>query len=158
MSAFTARPMSSAIISYSWRNLLTLHLQLFEIITCRLICLDIISWLLEFYILATSKIISGWVWTCDSTHLWRFYSASPLGDQADNTTTWYPDQSHYPDTEPPSHCPVLIMLSACLGSDKYKVSGLTSPDQRFESHDLPKREMEAQFILVSVHTIPTTKD
>ena len=35
--------------------------------------------------------------------------------------TWYPTQSYYPDTEPTSPCPILIMSSACLGSDKYKL-------------------------------------
>ena len=36
---------------------------------------------LEFYVLATSKVISGRVPTCDSVHSWRFYSAATLGDQ-----------------------------------------------------------------------------
>ena len=34
------------------------------------------SWLLEFYILATSMVISGLVSTCDSMHSWRLYSAA----------------------------------------------------------------------------------
>ena len=33
---------------------------------------------------------------------------------------WYPTQSHYPDTEPARPCPIIIMLSTWLGSDKYK--------------------------------------
>ena len=32
----------------------------------------------------------------------------------------YPTQSHYPDTELASPCPILLMLSARLGSDKYQ--------------------------------------
>ena len=35
------------------------------------------------------------------------------------TMTWYPAQSHYPDTELTSHCPILLMSSTRLGSDKY---------------------------------------
>ena len=72
------------------------------------------------YFLAKSKIISGRVWTCDSAHSWWLYSAVPLVDQAIITMTWYPTQSYYPDTEPTSHCPILIMLSAWLGSSKYR--------------------------------------
>ena len=33
--------------------------------------------------------------------------------------SWYPTQSHYPDTEEISPCLILIMLGAWLGSDKY---------------------------------------
>ena len=58
-----------------------------------------ISWFLKLYILTTSKVISGWVATCDSAHLWRFYSAAPLGDQTTSIMTWHPTQSHYPDHE-----------------------------------------------------------
>ena len=32
----------------------------------------------------------------------------------------YPTQSHYPDTELTSRCPILIMVSAWLGSGKYQ--------------------------------------
>ena len=42
---------------------------------------------------------------------------------ATGTVTCYPTQSHYPDTEPTSHCPILIMPSARLGRD----IGLTRP-------------------------------
>ena len=44
-------------------------------------------WMLEVYILATSKVISGRVPTCDSAHSWRIYSAAPLGDQVTSTMT-----------------------------------------------------------------------
>ena len=43
---------------------------------------SLVDWLLEFDILAASKVISGRVPTCDSVHLWPLYSATPLGDQA----------------------------------------------------------------------------
>ena len=36
--------------------------------------------LMEFHILATSKVISGWVTNCDSAHSWQRYSAALLGD------------------------------------------------------------------------------
>ena len=48
------------------------------------------------------------------------YSAATLGDQAANTTNQYPTQSYYPHTELTSPCPILLMPSAWLGSDKYK--------------------------------------
>ena len=38
--------------------------------------------LLEFYVLATSTVISGWVPTCDSEHSQRLYSAAPLISQS----------------------------------------------------------------------------
>ena len=31
------------------------------------------------FILATSKVISGWVLTCDGVHSWRLHSAVSLG-------------------------------------------------------------------------------
>ena len=43
------------------------------------------DWLLEFYILQTSKVKSGWVLGRVSAHSWRLYSASPLGEQATST-------------------------------------------------------------------------
>ena len=39
-------------------------------------------------------------------------------DQAASTMTWHPTQSHYLDTESTSHCLILIMLQAWLGSNK----------------------------------------
>ena len=44
-----------------------------------------ISWLLDFYILATSKLISEGLLICGSAHSWQMYSGAPLGDQATNT-------------------------------------------------------------------------
>ena len=43
------------------------------------------GWLLEFYILATSEIISGL--TCVRAHSWQLYSAAPVGNQATSTRT-----------------------------------------------------------------------
>ena len=57
---------------------------------------------------------------CDSAQSWQLYSAAPLKDHVSSTMTGYPTQSHYPDTEPTSPCPILIMLSAWLGSNKYQ--------------------------------------
>ena len=63
----------------------------------------------------------GWrVWTCDSAHSWWLYSAASREHQAVGTMTCYPIQSHYPDNEPTSPCPILIMLSDTLGSEKYQ--------------------------------------
>ena len=78
------------------------------------ICRSVGCW--EFYILATSKVIL----TSDSAHSWWLYSAAPLENQATRTMTQYPTQSHYPDTEPTSPCPILLMPSARLGSDTYQ--------------------------------------
>ena len=82
----------------------------------------ILAWarLLLFYIPAISKAISGLVPTWDSSRSWWLYSAAPLGSQAISTMTWYPTQSHYPDTEPNSPCSILIMPNTWLGSDKYE--------------------------------------
>ena len=40
------------------------------------------SWLLEFYVLATSKVMSGQAQSCDIVHSWRLYSAAPFQAQA----------------------------------------------------------------------------
>ena len=54
-----------------------------------------IGCLLELYVLATSKVISGWVLTCDSAHSWWLYSAAPLGDWIICTMSEYPIWSDY---------------------------------------------------------------
>ena len=76
--------------------------------------------LLLFYALATSKVILGRILTCDSTHSKRLYSPASLEHQATGTMTCYPTQSHYPNTEPTSPLPFLIMPNVSLGSDKYQ--------------------------------------
>ena len=40
--------------------------------------------------------------------------------QAASTMIQYPTQSHYPDTEPAIPCPILLMPSTWLGSDKFQ--------------------------------------
>ena len=49
----------------------------------------VVGWLLEFNVLATSKVIPGWVPTCDSAYPMRFYRDLPLGEQGAGTMTWY---------------------------------------------------------------------
>ena len=55
-----------------------------EVNTVYLICLFLF---LVFYILPTSKVLSGQVPTCDSAHSWWLYSAALLGNQATSTMT-----------------------------------------------------------------------
>ena len=60
----------------------------------------------------------SWVPTCDSPHIWRFYSDALLGIQASKPQ--YPTQLHYPYTELTSHCFTLLILNARLESAKYQ--------------------------------------
>ena len=62
-------------------------------------------------------------WREGCTQLWQWdlmvtLSSALLGHQATGTMTCYPTQSHYPDPEWTNHCPILIMPSTRLGSDK----------------------------------------
>ena len=57
--------------------------------------------------------------TLDSVHWWWLYGAAPLEDHSASIMTWYPTQSHYPDTEPTSPCPILIIPSTRRGSNMY---------------------------------------
>ena len=67
----------------------------------------------------------------DSVHSWWHYSAAPLGNQAISTRSWY--QSHYSDTKPTSSCPILIMPSIWLGSNKCQFyESLVWLNRRFE--------------------------
>ena len=86
------------------------------------------GWWLEFDILPTSQVMSGWVPTSDRAHSWQLYSTVPLRHQASRTLTSYTTQSHYHWTN--HTCPVLIILSAWLGSDKYTFdwTGKRTPD------------------------------
>ena len=63
--------------------------------------------------------VEGTEWTCDSAYSWQLYSAAALEHQTAGTMTCYPTQSHYPDTEPTSYCPILIMPNTWLGSNSY---------------------------------------
>ena len=60
--------------------------------------LVLVGWLLELYVLATSKVISGQgLACCASAQSWRFYSAAPLGNLAVSIMIRDSTQSHYPD-------------------------------------------------------------
>ena len=52
---------------------------------CMCVCVG--CWLLDFYVLTTSNVISGQVPTCDSAHSLCLYSATSLGDQTTSTIT-----------------------------------------------------------------------
>ena len=55
-----------------------------------------VGWLVV--VLARSKVISGWVLTCDSAHSWRIDSAATLGNQVTDTMIRYPALSwHWAD-------------------------------------------------------------
>ena len=56
----------------------------------------------------------------NNAYLWQPNSTAPLGNQVTGSMTPYPTQPHYPDTEPTSPSPNLLMLSARLGSEKYQ--------------------------------------
>ena len=63
--------------------------------------------LLLLYDLATSKVISRRVLTCDCALMVPL----ALRDQVARTMTWYTIQAHYPDTESTRPFPTLIVLS-----------------------------------------------
>ena len=111
------------------------------------------GWFLEVYVLATFKAISGWVPTCDSVHSWWLNNAAPLGDEVVSTMIWYPTQTHSPDTKLTSPSCNLIMLSAWLGGDKYKLShwfdSTTLRTREFEFLHLPKLDPDAQLLYPS---------
>ena len=75
------------------------------------------GWLLEFYDLVTSKVILGWVMSCDSVHSWRLYTAASLDYMVASTMTRYPTQSYYSDAETTSPRPILIIVNDWLESD-----------------------------------------
>ena len=75
---------------------------------------------LRFRSLLTSKVILGRLPTCDSIHSLWLYSAASMGIQVASTMIRKPTQSHCPDTEPTNPCPILLMPSTRLGSNKYK--------------------------------------
>ena len=58
--------------------------------------------------------------------------------------TRYHTQSHYPDTEPTRHCPILTMQRACLGSDSTRVGILQAPKAGLFTHtSLPHTCLDA---------------
>ena len=74
--------------------------------------------------------VSLFVWCCfmSSQHLRSYQNSYQLGTAhtqglfafVTNTMTWYPTQSHYPDSEPTSRCLILIMPIAQQGNDQYQ--------------------------------------
>ena len=78
-----------------------------------------IGWLLEFYILATSKVKQRRIQTCDCTHDDDFIV---LRNLATSTMTWYSTQSPYPDTELISRCPILLIVSAKFRNNFLKMA------------------------------------
>ena len=96
-----------------------------------------LGWLLEFYVLGTCKVISGWIPSCDSAQPWWPYSPAPLWDQASSTMTQCSTQSHYPDPEPTSPCPILIISSTWLGSDRYQFLSHQFDSARNQTPNLP---------------------
>ena len=87
---------------------------------CCCCCLLLVICLL-FYILATSKVISGWVPACRSDlSLWP-YSPSPLRDQTTSTITRYRTPSHYPDAMVASPLAIILIPNARLDGDRYKL-------------------------------------
>ena len=77
-----------------------------------------IGWLLEFYTLTISKVISWGVLTCGSGHSWQLQSAAPPGIQAVGTLTRYPTQSHFSDPELTTPCPSQLPRTTSLGEVK----------------------------------------
>ena len=63
--------------------------------------------------------------------------------QVTDTMTQDPTKSHYPNTECTSACPILVMLNARLGNDKYQFyKSLVELDQEPNSQ-YPAREIRA---------------
>ena len=81
---------NSGVLVSQWSRLLSYH-------DCPLpqICL------LRFFILVASKVISVYAPTCCSMDSGQLYSAAPLGEHTAFTTTQFPTQSHYPNTDQP---------------------------------------------------------
>ena len=113
----------------------------------------LVSWILEFDILATSKVIWGWVPTCDRAQSW---SPAPM--------IRYPTQSHYPDSELTRPCHFLLILSTRLGNVKYRFyKSFAWFDQGIE-HDLCRAHGNAsciiklnyfivQYYIIQVHSL-----
>ena len=96
------------------------------------------DWLLEFYILATSTVMPGWVLTCNIAHL--IFSVLPHWEIRP-PVTWprYITQSYYTDIELTNPSPILLMTSARLWSDKHKCYKSDSGTKLLISHMLGPR-------------------
>ena len=121
----------------SWSIAFRQHTIFTQIAFC--MCYVCLLWL---YTQATSKTKCADLGQCALMATWY-----PMVNQAASTMTWYPTQSFCPDSEPTSPCPMLIMPSTQLGSDKYQHlshwfdSTWESEPTRFRFPGLPKREM-----------------
>ena len=69
------------------------------------------------YILAISKVTQDG-YRLLTVHTYGDFIALP---QSTSTIPCYPNQSHYPDTEPTCHCFILIMPRARLGSEQVSI-------------------------------------
>ena len=74
---------------------------------------------------------------------WWLYSAASLEFQTTGTMACYLTQSHYPNTEATSPCPMLIMPSTWLGNDKYKFVCLWFDSNMGSNPQSPIREINA---------------
>ena len=96
--------------------------------SCRLLAVDTHGdirralLLLTFYILATSKVISRWVPTCNSAHTHCTITVLPHWQMCP-PESWpiFPTQSHFPVTILTSHLAILSISRAKLGSDEHQV-------------------------------------
>ena len=88
------------------------------------------------YVQATSKVISGWVPTCNNAHSWWLYSTVPLGNQTINTMTLYQTELHYPDTDTTSPCPILLLLNTWLEATCINSLSHWLDATRVQSHNL----------------------
>ena len=107
-----------------------------------------IGCLLLFYIRTRSKVISRRAQTCDGVHACRVCSTATLGNLASSTMILYPTQSHYPETELTSSCPITIILSTWLESDKYHLLSHCLDSTKVRAHEvfslhLPKWKTDA---------------
>ena len=100
---------------------------------------------------ATANLIAGRVPTCGSLQSWLLHSAAPQGNQSVSTMISYPTQSLHPDTEPTSPCPIIIMLSTWLQSDKYQLY------KSLVWLDCNINEVRPQWVLESYHLLHTYK-
>ena len=78
------------------------------------------------------------------------------GTERTRTMTCYLTQLHYPGTEPTSPCPILIMPSARLGSDKYQFKSHWFDSTRFRSSNLRIPQSPKTGGRCSTHSATTT--
>ena len=101
-----------------------------------------VGWFLEFYIFATSEVISEQVPSCESVHSCQLNSAATFGIILT------------PATELTSPCSILLMLSAGLGRDKYKfVKSLLwldwEPNSKSPAHEVHALPIQPPYPVVS---------